>query len=111
MEYEKWELNPEDRNINISDKKLVLKKMLPNDTRIVNDIKKYLIYYATQLNKENIRLKDVLEKNNNNTVNNNEIIIPPGWVWVYPESGDIHTLVPYTSEGSIIVEKANGDLS
>ena len=40
--------------------------MLPNDTRIVNDIKKYLIYYATQLNKENIRLKDVLEKNNNN---------------------------------------------
>ena len=66
MEYEKWELNPEDRNINISDKKLVLKKMLPNDTRIVNDIKKYLIYYATQLNKENIRLKDVLEKNNNN---------------------------------------------
>ena len=66
MEYEKWELNPKDRNINISDKKLVLKKMLPNDTRIVNDIKKYLIYYATQLNKENIRLKDVLEKNNNN---------------------------------------------
>jgi len=66
MEYEKWELNPEDRNINISDKKLVLKKMLPNDTRIVNDIKKYLIYYATQLNKENIRLKDVLEKKNNN---------------------------------------------
>ena len=66
MEYEKWELNPEDRNININDKKLVLKKMLPNDTRIVNDIKKYLIYYATQLNKENIRLKDVLEKKNNN---------------------------------------------
>ena len=67
MEYEKWELNPEDRNININDKKLVLKKMLPNDTRIVNDIKKYLIYYATQLNKENIRLKDVLEKKNNNS--------------------------------------------
>ena len=66
MDYEKWELNPEDRNIDINDKKLVLKKMLPNDTRIVNDIRKYLIYYATQLNKENIRLKDVLEKNNNN---------------------------------------------
>ena len=66
MEYEKWELNPEDRNININDKKLVMKKMLPNDTRIVNDIKRYLIYYATQLNKENIRIKDVLEKNNNN---------------------------------------------
>ena len=66
MEYEKWELNPEDRNININDKKLVMKKMLPNDTRIVNDIKRYLIYYATQLNKENIRIKDVLEKTNNN---------------------------------------------
>ena len=66
MEYEKWELNPEDRNININDKKLVMKKMLPNDTRIVNDIRRYLIYYATQLNKENIRIKDVLEKTNNN---------------------------------------------
>ena len=66
MEYEKWELNPEDRNININDKKLFMKKMLPNDTRIVNDIRRYLIYYATQLNKENIRIKDVLEKTNNN---------------------------------------------
>ena len=40
--------------------------MLPKDTQVVNDIKKYLIYYATQLNKENIRLKDIIEKNNNN---------------------------------------------
>ena len=66
MDIEKWELNPEDRNIDYNDKNLIMKKMLPNDTRIVNDIKKYLIYYATQLNKENIRLKDVLEKKNNN---------------------------------------------
>jgi hypothetical protein len=56
MEYDKWELNPEDRNIDINDKKLIIKKMLPKDTQVVNDIKKYLIYYATQLNKENIRL-------------------------------------------------------
>ena len=66
MDFEKWNLNPEDRNIDINDKKLVLKKMLPNDTNIVNDIKKYLIYYATQLNNENLRLKDVLENKNNN---------------------------------------------
>ena len=67
MDIEKWELNIEDRNIDFTDKKLVMKKMLPNDNKIVNDIKKYLIYYATQLNNENLRLKDVLEiKNKNN---------------------------------------------
>ena len=65
FEYEKWELKPEDRYIDINDKKLVIQKMLPNDTKIVNDIKKYLIYYATQLNNENLRLKDVLENKNN----------------------------------------------
>ena len=65
FEYEKWELKPEDRYIDINDKKLVIQKMLPNDTKIVNDIKKYLIYYATQLNNKNLRLKDVLENKNN----------------------------------------------
>ena len=40
--------------------------MLPNDTKVVNDIKKYLIYYATQLNNEYLRLKDVIENINNN---------------------------------------------
>ena len=40
--------------------------MLPKDTKIVNDIKKYLLYYATQLNNENLRLKDILENKNNN---------------------------------------------
>ena len=66
MDFEKWELNSEDRNIDIYDKKLVTKKMLPNDTKVVNDIKKYLIYYATQLNNEYLRLKDVIENINNN---------------------------------------------
>ena len=66
MDIEKWDLNPEDRNIDYSDKKLVMKKMLPNDTQVVNEIKKYLIYYATQLNNENLRIKDVLENKNNN---------------------------------------------
>ena len=65
MDIEKWELNPEDRNIDYNDKNLIMKKMLPSDTKIVNDIKKYLIYYATQLNNENLRIKDVLENKNN----------------------------------------------
>ena len=57
MDYEKWELKPEDRNLDFNNKKLVINKMLPKDTKIVNDIKKYLLYYATQLNNENLRLK------------------------------------------------------
>ena len=65
MDIEKWELNPEDRNIDYNDKNLIMKKMLPSDTKIVNDIKKYLIYYATQLNNENLRIKDLLENKNN----------------------------------------------
>ena len=65
MDIEKWELNPEDRNIDYNDKNLIMKKMLPSDTKIVNDIKKYLIYYATQLNNENLRIKDMLENKNN----------------------------------------------
>ena len=65
MDIEKWELNPEDRNIDYNDRNLIMKKMLPSDTKIVNDIKKYLIYYATQLNNENLRIKDVLENKNN----------------------------------------------
>ena len=65
MDIEKWDLNPEDRNIDYNDKNLIMKKMLPSDTKIVNDIKKYLIYYATQLNNENLRIKDLLENKNN----------------------------------------------
>jgi len=63
---EKWELKEEDRNIDFNNKELVMKKMLPNDTRIVNEIKKYLIYYATQLDSENKRVKEIIEKHNNN---------------------------------------------
>ena len=66
MDIEKWDLNPEDINIDYNDKNLVMKKMLPNDTQVVNEIKKYLIYYATQLNNENLRIKDNLENKNNN---------------------------------------------
>ena len=62
---EKWELKDEDRNIDFNNKELVMKKMLPNDTKIVNEIKKYLIYYATQLDSENKRVKEIIEKHNN----------------------------------------------
>ena len=42
-----------------------MKKILPNDIMIVNEIKKYLIYYATQLDSENKRVKEIIEKHNN----------------------------------------------
>ena len=61
---EKWELKNEDRNIDINNKDLVMKKILPKDTAVVNEIKKYLIYYGTQLDSENLKLKDIIEKQN-----------------------------------------------
>ena len=66
---EKWELKNEDINIDFNDKELVVKKMLPKETAVVNEIKKYLIYYAIQLNSENIRLKYIIEKQNNYMLN------------------------------------------
>jgi hypothetical protein len=63
---EKWELKNEDRNIDINNKDLVMQKMLPKETEVVKEIKKYLIYYATQLDFEYLRLKDTIEKQNNN---------------------------------------------
>ena len=67
---EKWELKNEDRNIDINDKDTVMKKMLPKDTAVVNEIKKYLIYYATQLDSENERVKDNICKHNNLIIKN-----------------------------------------
>ena len=55
----------EDINIDFNDKDLVINKILPRETAVVNEIKKYLIYYATQLKDEYIRLKDIIEKQNN----------------------------------------------
>jgi hypothetical protein len=62
---EKWELSEKDKNIDIKNKEEILKKILPKDTAIVNEIKKYLIYHATQLDSEYHRLKDTIEKQNN----------------------------------------------
>ena len=66
---DKWELKIEDRNIDYNNKELVIKKMLPKDSAIVNEIKKYLIDYATQLEDEGQRLKDSIDKNNFNMFN------------------------------------------
>ena len=68
-EFEKWELKKEDINIDFNDKDLVINKILPKETAVVNEIKKYLIYYATQLKDEYIRLKDIIEKQNNYMIN------------------------------------------
>jgi hypothetical protein len=67
---EKWELKNEDRNIDLNDKDTVMNKMLPKDTAVVNEIKKYLIYYATQLDSENERVKDNICKHNNIIIKN-----------------------------------------
>ena len=63
-DFTQWELKSEDRNIDYNDKELVMKKMLPRDTTIVNEIKKYLIYYATKLDNEGLRLRDIIEIQN-----------------------------------------------
>ena len=67
---DKWDLKNEDRNIDFNNKELVMKKILPKDSAIVNEIKKYLIYYATQLESESKRLKDIIEEHNNNMLKN-----------------------------------------
>ena len=63
---DKWELSEKDKNIDITNKEEVIRKILPKDTAIVNEIRKHLIYYATQLDNEHQRLKDIIEKQNNN---------------------------------------------
>ena len=61
---EKWELNSEDRNLDINNKELAMKKILPKDTIVVNKIKKHLIYYAIQLDSETQRIKDSIHEEN-----------------------------------------------
>ena len=88
---DKWELKEEDKNIDFNDKELVMKKMLPKDSKVANEIKKYLIYYATQLNDENIRLKNIIEENNNNMLkkikeNNTSILANLNKFWELMDS-------------------------
>ena len=64
---DKWELSEKDKNIDVTYKEEVMKKILPKDTAIVNEIRKYLIYYATQLDSEYQRVKDIIEIHNDNT--------------------------------------------
>ncbi len=61
---DKWELNEKDKNIDVTNKEEVLRKILPKDTAIVNEIKRHLIYYATQLDNEYQRLKKVIDEQN-----------------------------------------------
>ena len=61
---DKWELNEKDKNIDVTNKEEVMRKILPKDTAIVNEIKKHLIYYATQLDNEYQRLKKAINEQN-----------------------------------------------
>ena len=64
---DKWELSEKDKNIDVTNKEEVMRKILPKDTAIVNEIRKHLIYYATQLDNEYQRLKEIIEMHNDNT--------------------------------------------
>ena len=62
---DKWELSEKDKNIDVTNKEEVMRKILPKDTAIVNEIRKYLIYHATQLDNEYQRLNEIIERKNN----------------------------------------------
>ena len=66
---EKWELSDEEKNIDIKNKAEVMKKILPKDTAIVKEIKKYLVYYSTQLEQEYLRLKEINKKDDDKIFN------------------------------------------
>ena len=66
---EKWELSEYEKNIDIKNKAEVIKKILPKDTAIVKEIKKFLVYYSTHLEQEYLRLKEIINKNNDQVFN------------------------------------------
>ena len=59
-----WEIDENDKTVDLTKKEHIIAKMLPKETAIVNEIKKHLIYYATQLYNENKREKLINEKQN-----------------------------------------------
>jgi hypothetical protein len=67
---EKWELSEKEKNIDIKNKEEVIKKILPKDTAVVKEIKKYLVYYSIRLEQEYSRMKDLIKKENDITFNN-----------------------------------------
>ena len=67
---EKWELSENEKNIDIKNKEEVIKKILPKDTAVVKEIKKYLVYYSIRLEQEYLRLKELIRKENDITFNN-----------------------------------------
>ena len=66
---EKWELSDKEKNIDIKNKAEVMKKILPKDTAVVKEIKKYLVYYSIQLEQEYLRLKEINKKEDDKIFN------------------------------------------
>jgi hypothetical protein len=66
---EKWELSDQEKNIDIKNKAEVMKKILPKDTAVVKEIKKYLVYYSIQLEQEYLRLKEINKKEDDKIFN------------------------------------------
>ena len=46
-----------------------MKKILPKDTAVVKEIKKYLVYYSIQLEQEYLRLKEINKKEDDKIFN------------------------------------------
>ena len=61
----KWDLPPDNRNINTSDKNTVLMNMLYNDTNIVNNLKNIYGYYLNSINNEYSRLEKIFGYSHN----------------------------------------------
>jgi uncharacterized protein YerC len=55
----KWDLSPDNKNINTTDKNAVLSNMLFNETNIVNNLKNFYAFYLNSINSEYSRLEKI----------------------------------------------------
>ncbi len=59
----KWDL-PKEEKINMKDKETVINKMLPKETNQLYNLKLWLFYYATSLNEEFERIREIISIQN-----------------------------------------------
>ena len=59
----KWELKPEDANVDVNNKQLCFEKMLPKKTKELNDKMKLTCYYGNYFESEFERIRNQMEEN------------------------------------------------
>ena len=64
----KWELPPDNKNINTTDKNAVLSNMLYNETNVVNNLKNIYGYYLNSINNEYSRLEKIFGYSHNESL-------------------------------------------